>query len=161
MTLESFADKPSKTFDELMSTPIEFSAYIMNGLKITNLTQETLLGPTFRLLKEGGDYPFDPTKPHPLVMSENHLKVPVTLLNKCLKYLQGGVSTMTYTTSITKTKAAQYDLPGIEDMVPNIWVPIKVAYDKHALWGISHWKEQRNEETWVWVSKRDCSKKSR
>nr|GEX10388.1 hypothetical protein [Tanacetum cinerariifolium] len=51
MTLASFADKPSKTFDELMSTPIDFLAYIMNGLKITNLTQETLLGPAFKHLK--------------------------------------------------------------------------------------------------------------
>ncbi|GKD41999.1 hypothetical protein Tco_1266644, partial [Tanacetum coccineum] len=51
MTLASYADKPLKTFDELMSTPIDFSAYIMNGLKITNLTQETLLGPAFKLLK--------------------------------------------------------------------------------------------------------------
>ncbi|GKB67562.1 hypothetical protein Tco_0928974 [Tanacetum coccineum] len=33
MTLASSADKPSKTFDELMSTPIVFSAYIMNGMK--------------------------------------------------------------------------------------------------------------------------------
>ncbi|GKD73367.1 hypothetical protein Tco_1331649 [Tanacetum coccineum] len=47
---------------------------------------------------------------------------------------------MTFT---TKTKAAKYDLPGIEDMVPNIWSPVKVAYDKYALWGISHWREQR------------------
>ncbi|GJW46580.1 integrase, catalytic region, zinc finger, CCHC-type containing protein [Tanacetum coccineum] len=78
-------------------------------------------------------------------MSGNHQKVPVDyFFNNDLKYLQGGVSTMTYTTSITKTKAAQYDLPGIEDMVPNIWVPVKVAYDKHALWGISHWREQHN-----------------
>ncbi|GKD06302.1 hypothetical protein Tco_1181276, partial [Tanacetum coccineum] len=51
MTLAATADKPSKTFDELMSTPIDFSAYIMNGLKITNLTQETLLGPALKLLK--------------------------------------------------------------------------------------------------------------
>ncbi|GJW31544.1 hypothetical protein Tco_0051576, partial [Tanacetum coccineum] len=51
MTLASSADKPLKTFDELMSTPINFSTYIMNSLKITNLTQETLLGPTFKLLK--------------------------------------------------------------------------------------------------------------
>ncbi|GJV92008.1 hypothetical protein Tco_1539821 [Tanacetum coccineum] len=36
-------------------------------------------------------------------------------------------------TSLTKTKAAKYDLKGIEDMVPNLWSPIKVAYDKHAL----------------------------
>ncbi|GJS03404.1 hypothetical protein Tco_0319912, partial [Tanacetum coccineum] len=172
MTLASFADKPSKTCDELMSTPIDFSAYIMNGLKITNLTQETLLGPTFRLLKgtrsnydeleydfekcykalsekldwenpEGGDYPFDLTKPLPLVMSRNHQKVPVDwFFNNDLKYLQRGISTMTYMTSLTETKAAQYDLPGIEDMVPNIWSPVKVAYDKHALWSISHWRDQ-------------------
>ncbi|GKB75795.1 hypothetical protein Tco_0942690 [Tanacetum coccineum] len=51
MTLVATANKPSKTFDELMSTPIDFSAYIMNGLNITNLTQETLLGPAFKLLK--------------------------------------------------------------------------------------------------------------
>ncbi|GJR98539.1 hypothetical protein Tco_0270713 [Tanacetum coccineum] len=46
--------------------------------------------------------------------------------------------------STTKTKDAQYDLPGIEDMVLNIWSPVKVAYDKYALWGISHWREQQN-----------------
>ncbi|GKB26527.1 hypothetical protein Tco_0865928 [Tanacetum coccineum] len=42
MTLASYADKLSNTFDELMSTPIDFFAFIMNGLKINNLTQETL-----------------------------------------------------------------------------------------------------------------------
>ncbi|GJY18081.1 hypothetical protein Tco_0389572 [Tanacetum coccineum] len=140
VTSKHTADKPSKTFDELMSTPIDFSAYIMNGLKITNLTQETLLGPAFKLLKgtrtkfakleydfeecykalsekldwenpEGGDYPFDLTKPLPLVMNGNRQIVPINyFFNNDLKYLQGGISTMTYTTSITKTKAAQYDL---------------------------------------------------
>ncbi|GKD17007.1 hypothetical protein Tco_1206165, partial [Tanacetum coccineum] len=132
MTLASFADKPSKTFDELMSTPIDFSAYIMNGLKISNLTQETLLGLTFKLLKGTRsnyaelEYDFEE------FMSENRQKVLVDyFFNNDLKYLQGGVSTMTYTNSITKTKAAQYDLTGIEDMVPNIWSPVKVAYDKH------------------------------
>ncbi|GJY47487.1 hypothetical protein Tco_0436550 [Tanacetum coccineum] len=173
MTLASSADKPSKTFDELISTPIDFSAYIMNGLKITNLNQETLLGPAFKLLKgthsnyaeleydfeecykalseklernnpKGGDYPFDLTKPLPLVMNGNRQIVPVDyFFNNDLKYLQGGISTMTYTTSITKTKAAQYDLPSIEYMVLNIWSPVKVAYDKYALWGISHWRQQR------------------
>nr|GEV85980.1 hypothetical protein [Tanacetum cinerariifolium] len=33
----------------------------------------------------------------------------------------------TYTTSITKTKAAQYDIVGIEDMVPTLWSTIKHA----------------------------------
>nr|GEU40158.1 hypothetical protein [Tanacetum cinerariifolium] len=126
----SKADKPSKTFDELMSTPIYFFAYIMNGLKIANLSQETLLGPAFKLFKgtctnyaelkydseecykallkklncdnpKGGDYPFDLTKPLPLVMNGNR----------------------------QMTKVAQYDLLGIEDMVQNIWSPVKVIND--------------------------------
>ncbi|GJW32022.1 retrovirus-related pol polyprotein from transposon TNT 1-94 [Tanacetum coccineum] len=108
MTLASSAEKPSKTFDELMSTPIDFSAFIMNGLKINNLTQETLLGPAFRLLKGTRsnyaelEYDFEE------FMSRNHQKVPVDyFFNNDLKYLQG------------------------------------VAYDKHALWGILHWREQR------------------
>ncbi|GJT13864.1 hypothetical protein Tco_0860906 [Tanacetum coccineum] len=83
---------------------------------------------------EGSDYPFDLTKPLPLVMSGNRQKLPVDyFFNNDLKYLQGGVSTMTYTTSITKIKVIQYDIPGIEDMVLNIWVPVKVSYDKHTL----------------------------
>ncbi|GJW10343.1 hypothetical protein Tco_1576170 [Tanacetum coccineum] len=36
-----------------------------------------------------------------------------------------------------------WNVDNIEDLVTNIWVPVKVAYDKHALWGISHWREQR------------------
>nr|GEX70672.1 hypothetical protein [Tanacetum cinerariifolium] len=172
MTLTSSTEELSKTFDELMSSPTYFSAFIMNILKINNLTQEALLGPAFRLLKgtcssyaeleydfkecykalleklnwenpDGSDYPFDLTKPLPLVMSGNHQKVLVDyFFNNDFKYLQGGVLTMTYTTSITNIKAAQYDLIGIKDMVLNIWVPVKVAYGKHALWGISHWREQ-------------------
>nr|GFD14729.1 hypothetical protein [Tanacetum cinerariifolium] len=143
--------------------PIDFSAFIMNSLNINNLSQETLLRPAFRLLKgthsnyaeleydfeecykalsekldwenpEGGDYLFDLTKPIPLVKIGNRQKVPVDyFFNNDLEYLQKGISTMTYTTSLTKTKVAQYDLSGIEDMVPNIWSHVKVAYDKHAL----------------------------
>ncbi|GJX75756.1 hypothetical protein Tco_0322567 [Tanacetum coccineum] len=150
MTLASSAKKSSKIFDELMSTLIDFSTFIMNGVKINNLTQETLLGPTFRLLKgtrpnyaeleydfeecykapsekldwenpKGSDYPFDLTKPLPLVMSRNCQKVLVDyFFNNDLKYLKGGISTMIYGTSLTKTKAAQYDLLSIEDMVLNI-----------------------------------------
>nr|GEX63718.1 hypothetical protein [Tanacetum cinerariifolium] len=80
MTLASSADKRLKTFGELMSTPIDFSTYIMNGLKITNMTQETMLGPAFDFSKdnpEGGDFPFDLTKPIPLVKIGNRQKVSV------------------------------------------------------------------------------------
>nr|GEV78929.1 hypothetical protein [Tanacetum cinerariifolium] len=123
--------KSLKEFDELMSTPIDFSSYILNGLKIKNLTQEIMLGPAFKLLKGtrsnyDDDYLFDLSKPLQLITRGNHQSVPFEFfINNDLKYLQGGVSTMTYTTSTTKTKAAQYDLPGIEDIVPNIWSPVK------------------------------------
>nr|GEU92024.1 hypothetical protein [Tanacetum cinerariifolium] len=67
---------------------------------------------------EGGDYPFDLTKPLPFFKIRNRQKVPVDyFFNNDLKYLQGGILTMTNTTSLTKKKAAQYDLLGIEDMV--------------------------------------------
>ncbi|GJS19284.1 hypothetical protein Tco_0447916 [Tanacetum coccineum] len=46
-------------------------------------------------------------------------------------------------TSLTKTKAAKYDLQGIEDMVPKFWSLVKVAYNRHALLGTSHWRSKR------------------
>ncbi|GKE94393.1 hypothetical protein Tco_1579248 [Tanacetum coccineum] len=67
--------------------------------------------------KEGGDYPFDLSKPLLLITHGKRQRVPFEFfINNDLKYLQGGISTMTYTTSTTKTKAAKYNLPGIEDM---------------------------------------------
>ncbi|GJU10869.1 hypothetical protein Tco_1133265 [Tanacetum coccineum] len=44
--------------------------------------------------------------------------------------------------STTKTKAAQYDLLGIEDMVQNIWSSVKVIYDRYMLW-VTHVKVMR------------------
>ncbi|GJS68253.1 hypothetical protein Tco_0682818 [Tanacetum coccineum] len=139
-------DKSLKDFDELMSTLIDFSSYILNGLKIENLTQEILLGPAFRLLKgtrsnyaeleydfeecykallekldwenpEGDDYPLNLSKPYLLIKHGKRQRVPFEyLINNDLKYLQGGVLIMTYTTCTAKSKATQYDLPGIKDM---------------------------------------------
>ncbi|GJS65646.1 hypothetical protein Tco_0680210 [Tanacetum coccineum] len=77
-------DKSLNDFDELMSTPIDFSSFIMNE--------------GYKALLEKLDW-------------ENPEG--------------GGILTMTYTMSTTKTKSTQYDLPGIEDMVPNIWSPVK------------------------------------
>nr|GEY64315.1 hypothetical protein [Tanacetum cinerariifolium] len=81
-------------------------------------------------------YPFDLSKPLSLVQSRNRQIVLVDyFFNNDLTYLQGGSTDRTYTTSLTKTKVAKYNLPGIEDMVPTLWSPIKVAYDKHDLLG--------------------------
>ncbi|GJV69665.1 hypothetical protein Tco_1485174 [Tanacetum coccineum] len=45
------AEKPSKTFNELMSTPINFTAFAMNRLQISDLTKVDLVGPVYNLLK--------------------------------------------------------------------------------------------------------------
>ncbi|GJU02092.1 putative reverse transcriptase domain-containing protein, partial [Tanacetum coccineum] len=45
------ATKDPLTFNYLIATPINFSKYVLNGLKIENLTQDILLGPAFNLLK--------------------------------------------------------------------------------------------------------------
>ncbi|GKA16132.1 hypothetical protein Tco_0695879 [Tanacetum coccineum] len=45
------AAKDSLTFDELMTTLIDFSKYAMNRLKIDNFTQAHLVGPVYELLK--------------------------------------------------------------------------------------------------------------
>ncbi|GJT82860.1 hypothetical protein Tco_1057202 [Tanacetum coccineum] len=46
-----FVAKDPLTFDELMATPIDFSKYAMNRLKIDILTQAHLVGPVYELLK--------------------------------------------------------------------------------------------------------------
>ncbi|GJY36004.1 hypothetical protein Tco_0421382 [Tanacetum coccineum] len=167
------AEKPPLYFNELMSTPIDFLAYVMNHLKIDKLTQEHLVGPTFNLLKgtckshveleynfkecykaltdrldwnnpEGKEYPFDLSKPLPLIMVLGRQVVHVDyFINNDLEYLRGGSSSKKYTTSTTKTKAAKYDIPAIKDMVPLLWSPVKVAYDRYVFWGISHWGPKR------------------
>ncbi|GJZ23275.1 hypothetical protein Tco_0560734 [Tanacetum coccineum] len=122
------AENSSNTFNELMSTPIDFTVFSMNRLQISDLTKADLNNP------EGDRYPFDLRKPLPLVELRNRLIVLAdSFFNNDLAYLQGGSTDRTYTTSLTKTKDAKYDLQGIEDMVPMLWSPIKVAYDIHAL----------------------------
>ncbi|GJS97222.1 hypothetical protein Tco_0804190 [Tanacetum coccineum] len=63
--------------------------------------------------------------------------------NNDLAYRQGGSIGRSYTTFLKKTKDAKYDLQGIKDMVPNLWIPVKVAYNRHALLGTSHWISKR------------------
>ncbi|GJS82029.1 hypothetical protein Tco_0748570 [Tanacetum coccineum] len=140
------ATKYPLTFDDLMATPIDFSKYVLNRLKIDNLTQDILLGPTYNLLKgmcsssielvyqfqecfnaltdkldwnnpEGDRYPFDLSKPLPLQGHPGHLTVPTDyFFNNDLEYLKFSDPERTYTTPITKTKAARYEIEGIEDM---------------------------------------------
>ncbi|GKB88446.1 hypothetical protein Tco_0960718 [Tanacetum coccineum] len=149
--------KDPLTFNDLMATLIDFSKYVLNRLKIDNLTQDILLGPAYHLLKvtcsssieleyhfqecfntltdrlnwnnpQGDRYPFDLSKPLPLQGHPGHLNVAADyFFNNDLEYLKSSDMERTYTTSITKTKATRYKIEGIEDMVPTLWSPTKVG----------------------------------
>ncbi|GJS74534.1 hypothetical protein Tco_0707375 [Tanacetum coccineum] len=89
-------EDPCESFNELMDTPLDFSTFVMNRLKVNTLTPELLVGPTFELMKgtckslvkleyffeevykattkkldwnnlEGQQYPHDLRKPLPLI----------------------------------------------------------------------------------------------
>nr|GEX14155.1 hypothetical protein [Tanacetum cinerariifolium] len=88
---------------------------------------------------KGKEYPFDLSKTLPLIMVQDHQVVPIDyFINNDLENLRGGSSSKKSTTSKTKTKASKYDIPGIKDMVPSLWSPIKVAYDRYVVFRISH-----------------------
>ncbi|GJS56864.1 hypothetical protein Tco_0651648 [Tanacetum coccineum] len=91
-------DRTQSSFNEFLATPIDFSAFIMNRLKLNYLTQDVLTGPTYNLMKgmcksvveleyhlkeifkatndqldwqnlEGRPYPHDLSKPLPLIQN--------------------------------------------------------------------------------------------
>ncbi|GJR37341.1 hypothetical protein Tco_1213025 [Tanacetum coccineum] len=139
--------KDPLTLNDLMAILIYFSKYMLNGLKIENLSQDILLGPAFNLLKgtcsssneleynfqecfnaltnkldwnnpEGDCYPFDLSKPLPLQGLLGHRTIAADyFFNKDLEYMKTYNPKVTYTSSITKTKAARYEIKGIENMV--------------------------------------------
>nr|GEX03313.1 hypothetical protein [Tanacetum cinerariifolium] len=141
------------SFNEFLATSIDFSAFIMHWLKIDNITQEVLFGPTYDLIKgtcrsvveleyhleevikatsdrlywhnpKGKPYPHDLSKPLSLILNERGRQViPLDhFINNALEYLKGWSSSKKYTTSITKTKTADYgQVKWIEDNVSRIW----------------------------------------
>ncbi|GJV38554.1 hypothetical protein Tco_1411031 [Tanacetum coccineum] len=148
-----------------MDTPLDFSAFVMNRLKVDTLTPELLVGPTFELMKgsckslveleyfleevykattdqldwinlEGQQYPHDLRKPLPLIPnSRGRQVIPFDhFINNDLEYLSGGVSSRKYTTSVTKTKAADYGhIKWIEDLVPKRMESGRDVYSKRKI----------------------------
>ncbi|GKE96836.1 hypothetical protein Tco_1581691, partial [Tanacetum coccineum] len=129
-----------ESFNELMDTPLDFSAFMLKQFKVNTLTPELLVGPTFEFMKgsckslvelkyfleevckatTGHQYPHDLRKPLPLIPNSRGRRViPFGhFINNDLTYLSGGVSIRTYATSVTKIKAADYrHIKWIKDLV--------------------------------------------
>ncbi|GJS27655.1 hypothetical protein Tco_0488275 [Tanacetum coccineum] len=136
-------------FNEFLATPIDFSAFIMNRLKLNNLTQDVLTGPTYDLTKgtctsvveleyhleevfkatndqldwhnpEGRPYPHDLSKPLPLIQNAR------------------GRQVIPFDHFINND--LEYLKEGSLNKVPrSLWSPAQVVYDKHAYWGTYQW----------------------
>nr|GFC75201.1 hypothetical protein [Tanacetum cinerariifolium] len=98
---------------------------------------------------EGQQYPHNLLQPLPLIPDNRGRRViPFEhFINNDLEYLRGGASSRKYTTSVTKTKAADYGpIKWIENLVPReMWIQQPIDYNKHALWGVSYWGRKRKQ----------------
>nr|GEY01970.1 hypothetical protein [Tanacetum cinerariifolium] len=114
-------------FNELMDTPVDFSAFLMNRLNVDTLTPE-LLAEVYQATTdqldwnnpEGHQYPHNLLKPLPLIPNSRGLRViPFDqLINNDVEYLCGGASSRKYTTFVMKTKASDYGhIKWIEDLI--------------------------------------------
>nr|GFA47084.1 hypothetical protein [Tanacetum cinerariifolium] len=124
------------SFNDLLDTPIDFSNFIMNWLRVDTLTPELLAGPTYELMRgscnslteleyhleevykammdqlyrvnpEGQQYPHNLLQPLPLILDNRGRRV------------------------IPFAHFINNDLEYLRGGADN--------YDKHALWGVSHW----------------------
>nr|GEX73881.1 hypothetical protein [Tanacetum cinerariifolium] len=92
---------------------------------------------------EGQQYPHDLLQPPD---NRGRQVIPFEhFINNDLEYLWGGASSQKYITFVTKTKAADYGhIKWIEYLVPRaMWIQEPINYDRHALWGVSHWGQKR------------------
>nr|GFC63847.1 hypothetical protein [Tanacetum cinerariifolium] len=140
------------SFNELLDTPIDCSNFIMNRLNVDTLTPELLAGPTYELMRgscnsltefeyhleevykattdqlgwinpEGQQYPHNLLQPLPLISNNRGRRViPFEhFSNNDLEYLRG-------------------------DLVPRVmWIQQPIDYNRHALWGVSHWGRKHHQ----------------
>ncbi|GKE00409.1 hypothetical protein Tco_1388392 [Tanacetum coccineum] len=90
------AKEPTTSFDELMNTPIDFSAFVLNRQHHRSDSRHS------------GRTGIQP--------NEGHLQ----------ESYRGGDLSRRYSTSVTKTKAATYEIKRIKDLVRGLWVPEKI-----------------------------------
>nr|GEU33093.1 ribonuclease H-like domain-containing protein [Tanacetum cinerariifolium] len=96
---------------------------------------------------KGDHCPYELSKPLPLKGHTGHLTVPSKyFFNKDLEYLKASNPKKKYSMSITKTKAARYELVGIKDVIPNLWRVTKkilsmVSIKINKLLGYGHLEE--------------------
>nr|GEY88790.1 hypothetical protein [Tanacetum cinerariifolium] len=97
------------SFNDLMDTPVDFSNFLMNRLKVDTLTPELLASPTYELMKGSCKS---------LLELKFFLEEVYKATTDQLDWVNPeGALSRNYTTSVTKTKAADYGhIKWIEDL---------------------------------------------
>nr|GEY12441.1 hypothetical protein [Tanacetum cinerariifolium] len=104
------------SFNELLDTPLDFSNFIMNRLKVDTLTLEILIS-FAHFINNDLEYLWGGASSR--------------------KYT-------TFVTKTKATYYGH--IKWIEDFVPRtMWIPEPIDYDKYALWGVSHWGRKRQQ----------------
>nr|GEZ80121.1 hypothetical protein [Tanacetum cinerariifolium] len=160
--LEKKTDDRS-SFNKLLDTPIDFSNFIMNRLGVDTLTPKLLAATTDQLdwvNPEGQQYPHNLLQPLSLIPdNRGHRVIPFEhFINNDLEYLRGGASSRKYTTSMTKTKVADYGhIKWIEDLFYGFAVNWEYAlnvYSKRRIIAVTDLKivEWHNYKHLDWIS---------
>nr|GEU50862.1 KH domain-containing protein At1g09660/At1g09670 [Tanacetum cinerariifolium] len=110
------------SFNELMDTPLDFSNFLMNRLKVDTLTPELLAGPTYELMKGSCKS---------LIELEYHLGEVYKATTDQLDWVN------------PEGQQYPHNLLQPLSLIPNNREPI--GYDKHALWGVSHWGRKHQQ----------------
>ncbi|GKB20577.1 hypothetical protein Tco_0854500 [Tanacetum coccineum] len=136
-----YAKKDPLTFDELMATPIDFSKFAMNHLKLDKITKANLVGHVYQprngtcKSRIEQECPYSLSKPLPLQGSPGHLTIPVYFFfNNDLEYSRTGNSERKYTVSITKTKSVRLSRPDVFSTIKILSV-FSVNIDKQLGYG--------------------------
>nr|GEV46990.1 hypothetical protein [Tanacetum cinerariifolium] len=107
------------SFNELMDTPLDFSNFLMNRLRVETLTPELLARPTYELMKGS-------------CKSLIELKYHLEEIYKATKDQLDWVNPKDYE-----------HIKWIKDLVPRtMWINEPIGYNKHALWEVSHWRRK-------------------
>ncbi|GJT52825.1 hypothetical protein Tco_0978982 [Tanacetum coccineum] len=105
------AEKDPLTFDDLIGSTIDFTKFAKNRLKKDKITKSDLEDQLDWANPEGDKCPYDMSKPLPLKGPPGHLTILVDFFfNNDLEYLKTGNKERKYAASLTKIKAAMYEL---------------------------------------------------
>nr|GEW18012.1 hypothetical protein [Tanacetum cinerariifolium] len=146
------ADQPPDDSTQTKDKDLKKDCMLLKGTCISNIELYYNMEECFKELTnkldwnnlEGDPCPFDLTKPLSLKGRPSHLIVTAEyFFNNDLEFLKSLDLEKRYTTPITKTKVARYEIVGIEDMVHMLWSTTKLGYNKDAEKGIKHWRDKR------------------